>query len=316
MNQDRFEAGKATDDLDTSEMEHDAVAGPVWAAMQATISAMDPNSSGDQILCQLLRGMKETHGSMRAVYTAATAIEKLEEQSGRWTDMLVLARAQFDAVFNGLLIADDEARWTSAYKKAGWKTMAQRHFYESRRFEKTPAGEALKTANVPRLRRLATWAGVTSAEWSATEAEVNGTTAPPSAQKVKDFPTPGSALGKLKTASFQQLGRLLYPHWKFLCDAAHAGHATLLLRALIHIVPGNAVPAGARDDFIYKHAAGFLRSSLAAALTLVTVAALPHRSDADLSAKVVTAWGPLEKGTVEGNVIWHQWARGALGVLN
>ena len=157
MNQDRFEAGKATDDLDTSEMKHDGVAGPVWAAIQATIAAMDPKSPGEQMLCQLLRAVKETHGSMRAVYTAAAAIENSEEQSGRWTDMLVLARAQFDALFNGLLIADDEARWTSAYKKAAWKTMAQRHFYESRRFENTPAGEALKTVNVPRLRRLATW---------------------------------------------------------------------------------------------------------------------------------------------------------------
>jgi hypothetical protein len=317
MDRDRFEAGKATHDLDTSQMDHDAVARPVWAALEATIAARNPMSAGDQILCQLLRGMKETHHSMQAVYGAAVDIERAEGQSGCWIDMLLLARAQFDAVFNGLLVADDAARWASVYKKAGWKTMAQRHFYELRRFGSTPAGRALKTANVPRLQRLARWAGVTDAEWKATEAEVNGITAPPGPKKPPDFPTPGRALRELKTASFQELGRLLYPHWKFLCDAAHAGPATLLLRALIQqIVPGKAVPAKARDDFIYKHAAGSLRSSLAASLTLVTVAALAHRSDADLSGRIVTAWGPLEKGTVEGNVIWHQWARDALGVLS
>lgn len=315
MNQDRFEAGEAPNDLDTSESNHDAVAGPIWTAMDETAAAMDSHTEGNQVLRQLLRGMRETHGSMRTIFGAATAIERAQEQSGRWTDILVLARSQFDAVFAGLLIADDEASWTSAYKKAGWETMAQRHFYQVRRFENTPSGQALKTTNVMRLQRLAEWAGITSAEWSATEAQVWGKSNPPGAQPIKRFPTPGTALQKLRTASFQELGRLLYPPWKFLCDAAHAGLATLLLRALIRDVPGNAAPGGARDDFIYKQVGASLGSSLAAGLTLVTVAALPHCSNADLCDKIVAAWEPIERGTLEGNVIWHQWARRELGVL-
>jgi hypothetical protein len=313
MIEDRFEAGKATYDLDRSTSNHDAVAGPVWTAMQATIDAMTSQSAGEQVLCLLLRGMKETHGSMRSVYKGAADIEKSEDQSGRWTDMLILARGQFDAVFNGLLIADDEAKWATAYKKAGWKTMAQRYFYQFRRFENTPSGQAIKATNVPRLRRLAAWVGVTNAEWSATEAHVNGTTAPSSARKIKEFPTPGGALGALKNTSLRELGRLLYPHWKFLCDAAHVGLATLLLRVLIQNVPANAAPPGARDSFIQGQILPCLGSSLAATLALVTVAALPYRLDADLCGKIVTAWVPLEKGTIEGNVIWHQWAREALG---
>jgi hypothetical protein len=316
----RFDAGAARRDLVVTEIDHDAVARPIWAAIEACSGAINPMSPGDKILVALMQAMRETHNSMRAIYTAAGLMEKKEGQSGRWVDMLLLARAQYDAAFNGLLVAHDEAQWAPRYRKAGWAAMARQHFYGLRRFKNTSAGASLKPVNLRRLKAMARCEGVTVREWVATAAEVRGTSlrcSATTADRIDPLPTPGEIVAKkyLADGSYEALGRLLWQHWKFLCDPAHVGIATLWLRVLIRDVPQDCVPIGRRQEFINEHVVSqSVIPSLVATLTLVAVFAVRHQDNPDLLAKVVTAWGPLEH-TLEGGVVWDGWARGALGVL-
>ena len=290
--------------------------------MKAAIAASDPNGIADPILCQLLHAMKETHSSMRAVFTAAGCMEKKEGQSRRWVDMLLLARAQYGALFNGLLVAHDENSWGPRYRKAGWASMACRHFYSLRPFGNTPAGDSTRRTNLKRLKAMARREGVTVREWIATTAEVRGVAlrfGATTKDRIEALPTPGAIVNcsDFKSGLYAKLGRLLWQHWKFLCDPAHVEIATLWLRVLIRDVPADCVPRGARDEFIYSHVvAQSLVPSLVAVLTLTAVLALRNRHHGNLMAKLVKAWEPFEKGAFESGIIWDVWAREALGILS
>ncbi len=258
---------------------------------------------------------------MRAIFTAAEKIEKMDRPTGRWVDMLLLARPQYDAAFVGLLVAQDEKTWVLKYGKAGWASMALRHFFMFRRFENTPSGRQLTQMNIDRLTKMAEWIGVTQTECDATIADVLGKSPPQGvsrSDRIKPLPTPGDVLkqGLLKGGDYEELGRLLYQQWKFLCDPAHVGIGSLWLRETIRGGYGGAIPPHSREDFIWNHVVQqAILPSLVAIVTVASVFGFRRRSNAELLAAIVKAWQPLESGSVEGSIIWQGWARRALGVL-
>ena len=316
----RFDAGKAKQNLDVAEIDHDAVARPIWTTIESCSATISPSSPGDKILVLLMQAMRETHRSMRAVLTAAKRIEKKGQPTGRWVDVLLLARPQYDAAFIALLVAHDENTWVPRYGKAGWAAHALRHFFMFRRFENTPSGKKLKETNIERLKKGAQWAGVTQRECDATIAEILGQP-PPSgitdADRIKPLPTPGEALQRLRGGHYEELARLLYQQWKFLCDPAHVGIASIWLRGIIRGGQRGAVPPRLREGFIHDQIV--MHSIVPSFVAIVTVASVfgyRHRNDPDLLALIVKAWRPLERSTVEGSIIWDGWVRQALGILD
>ena len=315
----RFDAGKAKREPEDAELDHDSIARPIWTAIEACSAAIDQSSPGDKMLVPLMRAMRDTHGSMRAVFTEAGKLEELDRPNGRWADMLLLARPQYDAAFVGLLVAQDENTWVPKYGKAGWAAHALRHFFTFRRLENTSAGKKLKQTNIARLTKSAQWAGVTQRECDATIAEVLGHS-PPSgtvdADRIKPLPTPGEASQYLKGGPYEELGRLLYQQWKFLCDPAHVGIASIWLRGVIRGGQPGSVPVHHREKFIHDHiVVQSIVPSFVAIMSLASVFGYRHKDNSDLLAAVVGAWRPLERGTIEGSIIWDGWVRQALGVL-
>lgn len=314
-----FDAGKAKRDLKAAEFDHETVARPVWAAIEACSAAIDSSSPGDKILVSLMRAMRETHGSMCAVFAAAQKTEKVGRSTGQWVDMLLLARPQYDAAFVALLVAQDENTWVPKYRKAGWAAHASRHFFMSRRFEETPSGKKLKKTNIERLTEMARGVGVTQRECDATIATVLGQPAPAGttkADQIEPLPTPGKACSHLRGGPYEKLGRLLYKQWKFLCDPAHVGIASIWLRGVIRGGHSGAVPLRLREAFIHDHVV--LQSIIPSFVAIMAVVSLfghRHRENPDLLATIVNAWPPLESSTFEGSIIWDGWGRQALGVL-
>lgn len=316
----RFDAGKAKRDLQVAELDHDAVAQPIWTAIEACAAAVNPASPGDKILVALMQAMRETHGSMRAVLTAADKIERKDGPTGRWVDMLLLARPQYDAAFIALLVAHDENTWVPRYGKAGWAAFfALRHSFMFRRFENTPAGKRLKETNIRRLTAAAQRVGVTQRECDSTIAEVLGQPAPAGctdADRIRPLPTPGKALRDLAGGDYAELGRLLYQQWKFLCDPAHVGIATIWLRGIIRGGQPGAVPPRLREKFIHDQIITHsIVPSFVAVMAVASVFGFRHRGNPHLLAAIVKAWHPLEQSTIEGSILWEGWVRQALGVL-
>lgn len=312
--------GIARQDMITDEVDHDALANQIWTAMERAIAAAANYNYAEVNIPQLLRSMRETHGSMRAVYTAATRVEDAKkEPTGRWADMLILSRAQLDAVFIGLLLAHDPQKWGPKYYKSGWATDAQMHFYAMRRFVGLKSEQEIRNRNVFCLKMRARFCQVTAKEWIATLSAVRGKPMRFGAtndDRIKPFPTPGQIADLLKGGRYEALGVLLWQEWKFLCDPAHAGLATLTLRHAMRDQQIGDVGSAKRAEMIQQEVlARSIHPSLVAIMTLTTVLAVMHRDNPDLLAAVVEGWKILEQGTREGGIIWDNWASGALGVL-
>lgn len=315
--------GVAQQDMITDEIDHEIVAGAVWIAMERAIAAATERDYAAVNIPHLLRSMKETHGSMRAVFTAAECIEKnKKEPSGRWADMLILGRAQFDAVFVGLLLAQDNQGWGPKYYKACWATEAQRHVYALRRFRNTPTGRSLRNGNIRKLKLRARACQVTARQWIATLAEIRATPLRFGATQrdlIKPLPTPGQIVQRnlLAGGAYADLASVLWQQWKFLCDAPHAGLSSIVLRHALRTEQLGKLGEPIREKMIYQEVVNrSLTPSFVAIMTLVTVLAIRHKEDAELMASATKAWEYLEKGTLEGGIVWDRWARQALGVLS
>lgn len=318
-----IDPGPAQQDMITDEVDHAVVADAVWTAMERAIAASTERDYAAVNIPHLLRSMKETHGSMRAVFTASEQIEtNKKEPTGRWADMLILSRAQFDAVFVGLLLAHNNQEWGPKYYKACWATEAQRHVYALRRFRNTPTGRNLRNRNIYKLKLRARACQVTTKEWIATLAEIRGTPLRFGAtlqDRIKPLPTPGQIVQRnlLVGGAYADLASVLWQQWKFLCDAPHAGLSSIVLRHALRSEQFGKLGELVREKMIYQEVvARSLIPSFVAIMTLVTVLATRHKENAELMAEVTKAWGHLEKGTMEGGIVWDNWARHALGVLS
>lgn len=316
----QVDPGLAQEDMITDTVDHDQLAVSIWTAMERATAATGKATYADINIPQLLRSMRETHGSMRAIYTAAKQIEdKRKEPTGRWADMLVLARSQFDALFIGILLAHDPEQWGPKYYKAGWATEAQHIFYAMRRFASVPSGREIYNHNVHSMKGRARLVQVTLKEWIATLASVRGKPLRCGAvesDKIKSFPTPGQIVELVKGGAYEKIAGLLWQEWKTLCDPAHSGLATIALRHAIRDQQVGELGSSKREKAIQEEIlARSAHPSLVAIMTLTTILALQHRNIAEVMAAVIKGWEILEKGTREGGIVWDNWARHALGVL-
>lgn len=322
MNGKRFDPGEAPRELATEEVAYDDLANQVWSAANAAIAARTQGDLAERDIEQILRAMRETHESMCSVYSMANRVEeKTGYTTGRWLDAVLLARAQYDAAFVALLLAHDYEEWGPKYHKAGWAANAVRSFYNLRRFQKTSAWQEDRTRIIRHLKEHARQVGVGLAEWIATTAEVRGKPmrfgATPR-DAVGALPTPGQVLrdNVLQGGPHARLAELLWQHWKLLCDPTHIGIGILINKAVLRGEPCECEFDRTREQFIESEVVDrSIKPSFVAIMAVVTLLAERHKDNADMLGLVVKAWDGLEKGTIEGGVVWDGWARAALGVL-
>ncbi len=322
MNDNRFDPGEASQELATGEVAYDDLENRVWRAMNAAIAARTHGDLAERDIEQILRAMRETHESMRSVYSMANRVEKKTKQpTGRWLDAVLLARPQYDAAFVALLLAHDYQEWGPKYHKAGWAANAVRSFYNLRRFQKTPAWQKEKTRIIRHLKEHARQLGIGVREWIATTAEVRGKPMryrAASRDTVCSLPTPGQIVQRsiLQSGPHARLSQLLWQQWKILCDPAHIGIGILINKAVIRGEPSDGELDRTRERFIEGEVVDrSIKPSFVAVMTVVTLLAERHKDNADMLGLVDQAWDVLEKGTIEGGVVWDGWAGAALGVL-
>lgn len=304
----------------TDRLPHDEVAAPLWEVIEAIAPRAVRGDIADQDIGQLLISMQETHGSIRAIITHAQRFEeKTKAATGRWADALVLARAQMDAVFIGLLLVHDPEKYAEWYHKSGWATDAQMVFYYMRRFKKVSSGRAVFNKNVRALKFRARLCGVSVNEWIATLSEVRGKPlrfGASAGDAIRPFPTPGKARELIEFGTFGELAGVLWQEWKFLCDPAHAGLGILALRYGLRSEQMGPLGSPLRETMTYECTIGpAIHCSLVSITTLATVFAERHRTDVSLIAMITNAWSVIQKGTRIGGIVWEKWAYKALGAL-
>ncbi len=293
-NDNRFDPGEASQELATGEVAYDDLATTVWRAMNAAITARTQGDLAERDIEQILRAMRETHESMRSVYSTANQVEeKTKLPTGRWLDAVLLVRPQYDAAFVALLLAHDYGEWGPKYRKAGWVANAVRSFYNLRRFQKTPAWQKEKTRIIRHLQEHARQLGVGVREWIASTAEVRGKPmrfGAVSSDVVRSLPTPGQIVQRniLQNSSHERLSELLWQQWKILCDPAHIGIGILINKAVLRGEPSDGVLDRTRERFIGGEVVDrSIKPSFVAIMTVVTLLAERHKDNADMLGLVV-----------------------------
>ena len=315
----RFDSGTASRNLDQVALNYKSMVQPIWDAIEQAKKSIDQNSPGDIAIHGLLLSMQETHKNLIALIKASEKAEAKGNLSGRCTDAFLLARAQYEAAFISLLIAHDELHWVPQYGKSGWRSHALRHFFMYRRFQNTPQGAKLNDTNKKKLEQSAKWLVITKEEWEATEAEALGNSPPAhitSEHKIDEMLTPGGARDRLKHSQFEQLSHLLYQQWKFLCDPSHVGIATMWLRTTISNTDQQGFTKAQREEFIHNQIiVPSVIPSLVAVLSTLTVFLLRHPDNSELTQAISDAWDQINTCTIEGSIIWDEWARDVLAPL-
>lgn len=319
MSTTKFDPGVSSTALNTIEVAYGEITEPIKIAINRALCARRNDDALEYELAEIIKAMRETHQSICALCLAAEKWENdKSEKTGRWMDAVLLARPQYDATFVALLLALDYAEWGIAFKKAGWAANAIRWYYSRRRFRCESTIQELHMENIRRLKQHAKTLGVSPREWCATTTQVRKQRLHCKATQrdaIKPLPTPGVIIEKriLENSSFERLGELLWQQWKLLCDPAHIGIGLLITKAYLRDGPENQHQ---RQEFIRREIPNrSIYPSLVAIMTVVTLLALLHKDNPELLASVVRGWKWLETGTIEGNIIWYEWAAQALGVL-
>ena len=317
---DRYEAGRSSTEPAMRDLDYERIWERVSTAANAVCAECSKHESRARDISDIAQSMVETHQSMRSVYSSAGRIEENGEKTGRFADTLLLARPQFDALFVGLLLAIDYKHWGPIYRKASWATEAKRAFYVYRRHRSLPTSRNLHSSNLKKLKTWARGLNLTTQQWVATLAEVRGKElrcGATSKDAIETFPTPGQVMSQdtFVGGPYERVAQLIWQQWKFLCDPAHIGMSILVIKgALRH---ETTLEGTRREEYLQqKIVVGAFNPSFVAILTLLTVLATMLKPDADIRGRVVQAWTDLDEGTTEGELIWNEWAREALGVMN
>lgn len=218
----------AKHDLDTSSVEYKELSTLVWSVFDYVLGKLDMRARQDFYIASLLKSMRETHKSMRAILGVAADYEKQTgQQTGSHYDAVLLARPQIESVFIGLLILYDERKYVPWYQKAGWAAGARaRHYYCISVSDATPIGMQWCRNAQDMYKKIAISLGITKAEEEATYAYIRGDelTDEEKDNRIKEFPTVGKMMDEqnkdghmLKGSSFEGLAELLLRQTKSRC---------------------------------------------------------------------------------------------------
>lgn len=311
-------------DLDSGRRDYAAIMAPVWKLSEAIVRRVPPKDGQIFVPGAILRSMGDTHESMRSILKAS------EEQatqgstaSGRCYDVLYLARPQVESVFVALLLLHDWNKYGPLYRKAAWAKAVHNCHYQYLRVQHTVTGRAWWAQQVEYWRSMAGQIGITEAEAKAFLSDLTGEQLSKSERKagsVALFPNPGDITGDgrlLHGSACEKLGDMLYYQWKQLCDPVHVGLESIMTKAYLRGDPIDSCAFMTREDVdqgIIHRSVGTSMVCITSLATAITVSLF--RNDVSLIKLCADAWDSHRTGLFLSSLIWDNWARSALGILD
>jgi hypothetical protein len=267
--------------------------------------------SGDtSLLSDILEGMIGTHETMglllRREYMKPHAVETLS-----------LARGQLELVFSIVLIFSDPDQWLPLYWKDGVAAFVRRYeldFDEKRNLSRWSADQK-KTTDVI-VDRIASVAGMTSEETSATRKEVLGMplTSAEQAAHVRQFPTPGRTLQKVSGDRHALLSRLYHMEYSVLSSYVHNAVLTAVERAALRR-GASLLSSSELEDFFGKRVIAPALGVSWVSLLLVATEVYSAVADVDLAEALAKAWGDFTELDLLARAVWPLRPKAVLGAI-
>jgi hypothetical protein len=313
----------AKKDLDSGRHDYVTIMAPVWKLTEALVRRVPPRNSEVFLPSAILRAMGDTHESMRAILRASEEHAKQTgTDSGRSYDVLYLARPQVESVFVGLLLLHDWNKYGPLYRKAAWAKSVHICHYHYLRVRNTASGQAWWNEQVGYWRAMAAELGITEAEAKAAIADLTGESLSPREKQaaIAFFPTPGQVtrddLRLLRGSPCEKLGDMLFYQWSHLCDPVHVGLESIMTKAHLRGDPVDKVDFMTQEDLdqgIIHRSVGTSMVCITSLATAITVSLF--RGELPLIKLCAEAWDSHRTGLALSSLIWDDWARQALGIL-
>ena len=261
-----------------------------------------------------LQSAQSTHQAIRKVLAWG-------EEDPAAVDALALARLPLETLYN-ICMFTDAPDWVDVYVQDGWKKQYVQFLLQR---EETKALERFSRYSETTANRLGTMreiVGISPAQAATIDYEQLGISMPSglTEDRLRWFPTPGKAIGKLPDGSDKRkMLERLYPEYTFLCSFVHGLTDANLFKMMFNKESRFRdlwTDEEIRETF-YKEVSlrAYTTSLLSIIQSAAEIAAL-YPDDVELRAGVTTAWGTMSRESLLGKVIWEIRTRRLLGVLD
>lgn len=264
--------------------------------------------------------LEEIISSMQVSHRTIIAILSTCDGKPESVDTLTLARMQLEGLYNFCLMLEAPS-FIDRYLKDGWKKRYVDFLLQREEMKNLPRFHDFNNLLAPRyLEEGRLHYGITDIERLTIDNEQLGTPLPAGVtpQKIKPFPTPGSAINAIAKGDRRRMLERLYPEYGDLSSFTHGlPHANLLKGLLspqsLHrtlFTEEQAKDSGVKDVTE--------RAFIISLLSIIQCAAElteKYPGDVDLIAAVVEGWKSFSEDTLLGKTIWEIRTRRLLGVI-
>lgn len=266
----------------------------------------------EEHLGHIFKSMRPTHETIRELL-------RHENKSPHSVDAVPLARLQLETLYAICLVLDQPA-YLDLYFKHSWKQTYVRHLLMSAECKNLPAVMAELDKQLAPLEELRKLAGVTDQEKATIRCEQLNVPLQPgmTSSPIRQFPTPGVALGIIRDPDRKRMLSRLYFEYQFLCGFVHFSTQPRSFKGIFDQREpfGRLFTTEQLESMFQKEIAGpaIWVDFLSIVQSAAEIVAL-YPADLELRRAVTDAWAVLSERTIMGRAVWEFRAKRLLGII-
>lgn len=304
-------------------MEYSDLADPLWRLFDEIVERLQSSAKGQlDVRAELLHIMRDTDGSLRELLKALQDKEKSGTSTGRWSDVRLLPRAQFERLFILLYLVHGQAEAMLQYQRAAWASHWIYLKYEEHRHALPGESKDWIDSQLRQAAASAKSLGIAQEDadetWRAASGGPPVAGLPKKPKQIQPLPTPGKMIldNRLAGSRFEALAHLLYLPWKMECDFVHTGMRALSLGRNFRTRKTPISQGGPSVEYQAAVLDKTLVQSMVLLLTALTVSALEWMPQEHLLLNRCTKiWDRYRQGMDFAVVLWDGTVKNLMGVL-
>lgn len=264
-------------------------------------------------LSEIFKSMSATHRTIR-ILLADAGPDRPE-----YVDVLPLARLQLEGLYTVCLMLES-SRWVDVYLQDHWRKQYVKFLLDREETQALPRWREFAVKTPISLTQLRDHYGITPEQQLTVEHQELGTPLPPgfACQPIRQFPTHGRAIGKIRVFEKQRMLERLYPHYVELCSFAHGlpqanSYKMMFNKRSFH----RTLVSDEKINERFQHlvvAEAFMTSFLSIVQATAELTAL-YPKNVNLPSAAVRAWNQLTNAHLLAKAVWAIRTKQLLGII-